>query len=128
MSELAIISETGMFHSLCRCTYVAEVDWYGFAPIQKGSPHGPGAVHREARPELINHIITFDVPELTLRAAMAEVSAKYAHAIYTVTVRDCVSFTADVARAVGLRAPYVNFTPWGLIQALRLYNAYKTVN
>jgi hypothetical protein len=130
MAELAIISETGMFHSLCRCTWGvgmgAEVKWYGFAPIAKSSPHGPGAVHTEARPHLINHIITFDVDDFMLRQAIAIVVAKYANATYTVTVKDCVSFTADVAREIGLRVPLVNMTPWGLIQILRLYNSYTS--
>ena len=120
MAELAIISETGMFHSLCRCTYGADVKWYGFAPIQKSSPHGPGAVHTQARPQLVNHMITFDVPDPILTRAIDEVSAKYKDAVYTVLFKDCVSFTADVCRAVGLAVPMVNMTPWGLIQILRV--------
>jgi hypothetical protein len=60
MAELTIISETGMFYSACRCTYGGTVEWYGFAPIKKGSPAGPGAVHRDARDALINHSISFD--------------------------------------------------------------------
>jgi hypothetical protein len=36
---------------------------------------------------------------------------------------DCVSFSADVARNVGLAVPLVNLTPYGLIQILRV-NSY----
>ena len=127
MAQLSIISETGMFHSLCRCTYGSKIEWYGFAPIKKGSPHGPGAVHREARPNLINPYISFEIQEPVLRRAIALVSKKYADATYTVTVKDCVSFSADVARAVGLAVPLVNISPWGLIQILRVntYTEYK---
>lgn len=124
MAILTFISETGMFHSLCKCTYPSEENWYGYAPIEKGSPHGPGTVHREARPVLVNHWISFDQEEQNLRAALTSVCAKYDNTTYTVTVHDCVSFSADVARACGLRVPALNFTPWGLIQTLRT-NDYK---
>lgn len=120
MAKLAIISETGMFHSLCRCTFGHQEEWYGFAPVKKSSPHGPGAVHPEARPRLINHLIEFEVSDATLRAALRTVVPKYATATYTVGVKDCVSFSADVARAVGLMVPATNMTPWGLIQILRV--------
>ena len=69
---------------------------------------------------MINHLISFDLPEFALKMAVANVSKKYINTTYTVTVRDCVSFTADVARAVGLMVPMVNMTPWGLIQILRM--------
>ncbi len=120
MAELAIISETGMFHSLCRCTYGSDVKWYGYAPVIKSRPVGAGTVHTEARPKLINHLIAFDIQDAILQNAITDVSAKYANTIYVVTVHDCVSFSADVARAVGLAVPLVNMTPFGLIEILRV--------
>jgi hypothetical protein len=115
-----------MFHSLCRCDYGPNSKWYGFAPIEKSSPHGPGTVHTDARPQLINHFISFEVADYRLRVAIEYTRRKYVNATYTVLVRDCVSFTADVARAVGLRVPLVNMTPWGLIQVLRV-NPYTDI-
>jgi hypothetical protein len=38
------------------------------------------------------------------------------------TVCDCVSFTADVARAVHLRVPVLNFTPYGFLKVLAFWN------
>ena len=119
MAKLAIISETGMFHSVARCTYGSMVEWYGFAPVTKSAPLGAGAVHREVRSHLINHLIEFEVQESLLRFAVTTVSAKYRNATYAVLAKDCVSFTADICRRVGLRVPRVNYSPWGLIQILR---------
>jgi hypothetical protein len=123
MAELTIITETGMFHSACRCTYGNTVEWYGFAPVRKGSPLGPGAVHRDARDKLIKHSISFDFSESFLRNAINTAVQKYATKTYIVSVVDCVSFSADVARNVGLAVPLVNITPYGLIQILRV-NSY----
>lgn len=127
MAELAISSETGMFHSACRCTFGATVQWYGFTPAKFRSPMGAGAVHTDARDSYINHLIAFDVPDATLKAAIAAACAQYETATYVLGVRDCVSFSADVARGAGLAVPLVNMTPYGLIQILRV-NSYKSLS
>lgn len=126
MAELAIISETGMFHSAARCTYGAIVEWYGFQPSKARNPIAPGLVQTTSRAAYVNHLIAFDVPDARLRTAIADVCRQYETAQYILGVRDCVSFTADVARGVGLAVPMVNMTPWGLIQILRV-NSYKTL-
>jgi hypothetical protein len=72
---------------------------------------------------LINHSIPFDFSEGVLRNAINMAVGKYATATYVVSVVDCVSFSADVARNVGLAVPLVNLTPYGLIQILRV-NSY----
>jgi hypothetical protein len=124
MAELKIITETGMFHVACRCTWGGAVEWYGFAPRQKGSPHGVGKVDRADRSSLENHSITFTVPDNVLRSAIDTMVLRYDGTTYTVTVRDCVSFAADVARAVGLGVPRVNITPYGFIAILAVWNKY----
>ena len=126
MAELMFISETGMFHSACRCTYGGRVEWYGFKPRVHRSPKGPGFVDRSDRSGFINHSITFEINEAALRAAVGRIAAKYAGETYVVTVCDCVSFTADVAREVSLRVPAVNITPYGFIQVLALWNKYAS--
>jgi hypothetical protein len=49
MAELMFISETGMFHSACRCTWGTVVEWYGFKPLKHRSPAGQGMVDRSDR-------------------------------------------------------------------------------
>lgn len=123
MAVLTFISETGMFHSACRCTREGNtVDWYGFKPRAHLSPMGRGFVDRSDRSSFINHSVSFDVPSARLRMAIDRVVEEYANKTYVVTVCDCVSFTADVARAVGLNVPAVNITPYGFIQVLGFWN------
>jgi hypothetical protein len=124
MAELAIISETGMFHSVCRCTFGANVEWYGFAPVESRSPRGQGSIHREDRSRFINHIITFAVDDFVLTVAIGLTVSKYSAAEYILSYRDCVSFSADMARHVGLAVPMINMTPFGLIEILRV-NPHK---
>lgn len=127
MAELAIISETGMFHSAARCTYGTVVEWYGFTPARSRNPVSPGMVQTTSREAFINHLIAFDIPDAKLRESIAAARSRYGDAKYVLGVRDCVSFTADVARGVGLAVPIVNMTPYGLIQILRV-NPYKTLS
>jgi hypothetical protein len=125
MAELMFISETGMFHSACRCSWGAFVEWYGFKPRKHRSPAGEGFVDRSDRTPFINHSVTFTVDDGVLRAAVAKVAGDYAARTYVVTVRDCVSFTADVARQAGLRVPLVNITPFGFLKVLAFWNRQK---
>lgn len=127
MGELAIISETGMFHSACRCTYGNVVEWYGFTPARARNPIAAGQVQVTDRTAYINHLIAFDVPEKLLKAAITAAVSQYRSATYILGVRDCVSFSAEVARGAGLAVPLVNMTPWGLVQILRV-NSYKTLS
>lgn len=127
MAELMFISETGMFHSACRCTWAGAGEWYGFKPVEHRSPKGPGFVDRSDRSAFLNHSITFQVDDALLRAAVRNVSAAYASKTYIVTVCDCVSFTADVARQVRLKVPRVNISPYGFIKILALWNNYDTM-
>jgi len=119
------ITETGMFHSACRATWGNVVEWYGFKPKQHQTPVGEGMVDRSDRSSMLKHYITFDIYDLLLRTALKKVADAYATKIYALTVCDCVSFTADVAREVGLRVPLVNFTPYGFIQVLGFWNSYR---
>ena len=124
MADLTIITETGMFHSAARCTYVDKVEWYGFKPKSHRSPVGAGMVDRSDRRAMINHIISFDIDDPTLRNAITSVVAKYDDKTYALGVCDCVSFTADLARGVGLKVPALNFTPYGFLQILAVWNTY----
>jgi len=122
MAELTIISETGMFHSACRCTWNGVIEWYGFKPARHRTPVGAGMVDRSDRSAYINHSITFPINDTVLRVAVSRVAAQYAGKEYVLGVCDCVSFSAEVARQCALRAPLVNMTPYGLIQALGWWN------
>lgn len=124
MAQLTIISETGMFHSACRCTFGTSVQWYGFKPKAHRSPKGPGFVDRSDRTSSINHTITFEVDDALLRSAISAAVGMYDDTEYTVGVRDCVSFSADLARKARLRVPSVNISPYGFIQTLALWNEY----
>lgn len=126
MAQLTIISETGMFHSACRCTWGDVVEWYGFKPQAHMTPAGKGMVDRKDRTPSINHTISFEVDGALLRSAIESVAQKYADKTYVVTVVDCVSFSADVARQCNLRLPRVNLTPYGLILALAMWNSYES--
>lgn len=126
MGQIMFISETGMFHSACRCTWTGETEWYGFKPREHLSPKGPGMVDRTSRSAFINHSITFNVDDGLLRSAVRGVAREYANKTYIVTVCDCVSFTADVARRIGLRVPAINITPYGFIETLALWNHYES--
>lgn len=131
MGKLKIISVTGtMPHSACFFDY-ADITyrdgWRGFAPAAHHSPVGRGRVYTDDESGRINHSITFEVPDTTLLNACNSITAKFANATYIVTVRDCVSFSADVAYACGLGVPLVNMTPYGLIKILQAYNRYIEV-
>jgi hypothetical protein len=125
MAELTIITETGMFHSACRATWGNVVEWYGFKPKQHRTPHGEGLVDRSDRSAMLKHYITFDVQDGILRSALRKVADDYSTKTYTLSVCDCVSFSADVAREVGLRVPMVNITPYGFIEVLGFWNTYR---
>jgi hypothetical protein len=101
------------------------VEWYGFAPKKHRSPAGTGKVDRADRSEFINHFITFDIGDIDLRNAVDEVVEKYSRRTYVLGVCDCVSFTADVARKAGLSVPALNFTPYGFLKILGVWNSAK---
>ncbi len=124
MAELMIISETGMFHSACRFTFSTSVVWAGFKPKQHRAPAGAGIVDTSDRTDFINHQITFDVDEGRLRSALTKVTRAYTGATYVLSVKDCVSFSADIARNVGLAVPPVNITPYGFLEILAVWNKY----
>ena len=124
MAHLVIISETGMFHSACMFDFGATREWYGFHPKTHGRPAGAGEVDRTDRTSFINHYIRFQLSTARLDESARMIERKYAKATYILGVRDCVSLSADVARVCGLTVPDLNFTPYGLIQILRVYNQY----
>lgn len=125
MAELTIISETGMFHSVCRFSFSQNrVNWRGFQPARHRTPVSPGAVEHVDRTRYINHFIRFSVEENLLRQAMEIVTNRYSSRVYALGVVDCVSFSADVARQCRLRVPAINITPFGLIKVLTFWNDY----
>lgn len=85
---------------------------------------GSGEVDRTDRTSFINHYIRFRMGPASLDASARMIDKKYAGATYALGVKDCVSLSADVARVCGLTLPELNFTPYGLIQILRVYNGY----
>ena len=131
MGKLKIISVTGaMPHSACFFDYADityQDGWRGFAPAAHHSPIGAGKVYTDDESGRINHSITFEVPDPILLQACNSVTASYHSRTYIVTVCDCVSFSANVARECGLSLPLVNMTPFGLIKILQAYNQYVEV-
>ncbi len=126
MAELTFITENGMFHSAARCTFPDGVEWYGFKPMAHRTPAGAGQVDRSDRSALLKHYVSFDVADAVLRAAVKKVAAAYAPKTYVLSMCDCVSFTAEIAREVGLKVPLVNFTPYGFNEVLAFWNTYKS--
>lgn len=124
MAELTFISETGMFHSAVRGTWGKHVEWYGFKPKAHMTPAGAGFVDRSDRTKQINHSVTFHLSDGLLHAALKAATAKYHAKFYVVTVCDCVSYTADVARLIHLKVAKVNITPYGLIETLAAWNTH----
>ncbi len=128
MGKLQIISVTGaMPHSACFFDFADikyQDGWRGFAPAAHHSPIGAGKVYTDDESARINHQITFEIPDSTLLRACNLVTTQYTNRRYIVTVCDCVSFSADVARQCGLGVPRVNITPWGLIKILQYHNSY----
>ena len=93
MAQLMIITETGMFHCACCCSWHSgPSEWYGFKPLRHRVPAGNGYVDRTDRTRLIDHSITFNVNDALLRVGVNVVNAQYDGTLYVVTVHDCVSF------------------------------------
>src|SRR5689334_8975719 len=122
MGFLTIISETGMFHSVSLFEFELQrrLEWRGFHPVQHRSPAGRGEVDRSNRQAFINHYIRFSVDDQILGREMSKVERMYENAEYVLGRRDCVSMSADVVRQCFLAVPLVNFTPFGLIEILRV--------
>ena len=59
-------------------------------------------------------------------AAVDKESKAYATSYYAVTMNDCVSFTADLARDCGMKVPAVNMSPDGFLQTLKFWNPPKS--
>jgi hypothetical protein len=130
MGRLSIISVTGAVpHSACYFDYdgsFAPKAWLGFGPSKHRSPattHGKVFTDDESYRE--NHGIIFRVNDTVMHAAAEKAVEKYSTGPYVVTVRDCVSFSADVARWCNLNVPVINMTPYGLILILAVWNDYE---
>jgi hypothetical protein len=128
MGKLKIISVTSAVpHSACNFDFADikyEDCWRGFAPEKHHSLVGKGKVYDDDESSRINHAIIFEVPDTTLVESRNIVCGNYQNRFYAVGVSDCVSFSADVARMCGLNVPLLNFTPYGLILVLRMWNDY----
>ena len=133
MGKLWIISVRGPVpHSAAYFDYESaqQADtWLGFGPAAHHSPgwpkSTPSKVFTDDETHRLNHGIIFKVPDNVMLAAAKEVTRMYTEKEYKVGVVDCVSFTADIAREVGLRTPLLNFTPYGLIEVLSYWNEYE---
>jgi len=130
LGQLSIISVTGAVpHSACKLEYDDidyQDDWLGFGPSTHRSPASKvGKVFHDDETYRLNHGIRIAVNDTLLAKAAAKVSQKYSSGSYVVCVRDCVSFSADLARACELNVPLVNMTPYGLILILAVWNRYE---
>lgn len=126
MAQLKIISETGMFHSACFCTFAEPTrqEWYGFLPAVHRRPISKGQVDFADRSANLNHYILFDVKDVVLDKAIKSTVAMYLKKDYVLGVCDCVSFSAELARQCHLKVPAINMTPYGFIAVLKWWNDY----
>lgn len=127
MGYLTVITETGMFHSACLFeigTWGRQV-WRGFHPRRHRAPAGAGEVDTSSREPYINHYVRFEVDDERLTRALTLADGAWARSFYAIGVQDCVSYSADVARACGLDVPPPPImTPYGLLVELRDRNTY----
>ena len=129
MGLLKFISVTGAVpHSACYLNYkdlkYAD-EWLGFGPGKHRTPIGMGKVFNDDESYRENHSITIQVNDERMYVAARKVVKSYTSDPYVLTVHDCVSFTADIARQCGLLVPAVNFSPYGLILILAVWNKYE---
>lgn len=82
-------------------TFDGLVEWYGFKPKTNMGPAGEGYVDRSDRTSQINYTVSLNVDDGILRAAINQAVNKYRGKTYVVSMVDCVSFTADLARNAG---------------------------
>ena len=150
MGTVLFISETSWFaghgkgfpHTAFR---VNGTDWYGFKPRISDTPIAPGNVDRLAPGEVAHphphraapghidryhhwesHIlsqVTFHLPDERIQSALHKTQAAYRGKWYFGGARDCVTFSADFAQAIGLRIPpRPNFSPDHFVKSLGRLN------
>jgi hypothetical protein len=131
MGQLWIISVKGAVpHSACYFDYAAENDkdgWLGFGPEAHRRPASAGKVYTDDETYRLNHGIIIEVEDTVLAQAAEKARKQYSSGPYVLGVRDCVSFSADVARYCNLNVPLINMTPYGLIQILAVWNKYEKI-
>src|SRR5579871_556087 len=99
-AHLTIISEKGFPHSAAFLEYPDGTSkWLGFVPKVHKAPIGEGKIDTSARDKDIDKYIRLEVDAKTLAEAEKKTCDKYADKKYEGTVRDCVSFTADLCDA-----------------------------
>jgi hypothetical protein len=129
MGKLWVISVKGAVpHSACYLEYEGSQwanGWLGFAPAAHRRPAGRGKIYTDDESYRVNHGIILQVGDAALAAAADEVTTDYEDAFYVLGVQDCVSFSAELVRQCGLLVPDVNFTPFGLILILAVWNPYE---
>jgi hypothetical protein len=130
MGRLTVMSVTGAVpHSACQLEYDGprySDGWLGFGPSKHRSPATSiGKVFHDDESYRMNHGITIEVNDTILYKAGQKAEKMYTTGPYAVGIRDCVSFSADLVRACHLNVPAINFTPYGLILILAVWNPYK---
>jgi hypothetical protein len=120
------ISETGFPHSACQ---VDGDRWYGYKPSIPKSPLAKGIVDRSSRALHVKTFVTLTVADDAIEAALAKILRDYRGDWYCVGVKDCVTFTADLAEAMGLIIPpRPNFLPEAFVANLRKLNFGRLVD
>jgi len=120
MKTVRFISETGFPHSAFQ---VNGGSWYGFKPIIPKVPICSGHIDHSDRSRYIDLQVTFHFEAGNTSEALHKVVTKYRDAVYFGGVKDCVSFSADFAEALGLRIPpRPNFSPSHFVKNLARLN------
>ena len=132
MGQVSIISVTGAVpHSACKLEYDSidyQDGWLGFGPSRHRTPiTKTGTVFTDDESYRMNHGIRIKVNDTVLARAAARVTRKYSTGSYVLCVRDCVSFSADLARGCEMNVPDINMTPYGLILILAVWNRYEEI-
>jgi len=128
MAELLITTETGVFHTACRFTWGAKVEWRGFKPKTHLAPIDQGYVDHSNRGGMINHSASFTISDAILYSTLNLISDKYDDSRYVLFIRDCVSFSADVGRSAGLAVPTRNLSPIGFLLWIETFNKTNYTN
>jgi|SRR5579871_5785362 len=124
VAEKKIIADKTVPHSMAFLEYPDGTSkWLGFVPKEAKTPIGEGKIDTSAPDRGLDKWVRLEVDAKRLADAEKKTREKYASIKYEVTVCDCVSFTADLCEAAGLKIPVrPNFVPANLPDRLKELN------
>jgi hypothetical protein len=120
MASVMFISERGFPHAAVN---INNKDWYGFKPRVPKMALSPGVIDRSNLTANVKHSVTFTIDDAKVVSATQPILLRYQSSWYKGGVRDCVTFVADLAEAMGLQIPKrPNFLPDHFVIGLAVLN------